>query len=562
MLIALSVRNFVIARDLELEVSPGLTVLSGETGAGKTILLDALMQLAGDRADANLVRHGADKADLSATFQLTPDSAAAQWLQAQDLWEDEVCVVRRVLNADGGSRASINGTSVAVTQLRELGDLLLRIHAQHEHQRLLKPDQHLAVLDAYTNPTSLLASVRTHFQTWQRSQRAMQALAKKLAENQASQELRAYQLSELEALDLQPDELDALVFEQKRLSRAEELLRTAAAAQQLLLNDDDHGDVTGQLGQAVRMLEPLAELDDQLSNALSLLQEALVQLQEANSDLVRFADQLSWDPQRLAEVDTRLDTIYSLARKHHCEAAQLPDRLIELQSQAADAAEDEAELAALELAQSEAAHAYHKAAQTLSEQRQQAAEPLAQALMAQLKRLNMPDAQVECIVQPNPERWTAQGFDSVTLQLSANLGQPIQPLHKAASGGELSRIALALQVIAQHEQQAPTLFFDEVDVGISGATAEEVGRLIRQLSAHSQILCITHLPQVASFGHQHWRVGKRTEGSETLSEVVLLSEQERVEEVARLISGSTVTDSTRAHARDLLAAPLKTSSLV
>ena len=558
MLIALSIRNFVIARALTLEVAPGLTVLSGETGAGKTILLDALMQLAGDRADAGLVRHGADKADLSATFQVQPDSPAGQWLKAQELWDDEGCIVRRVLNADGGSRASINGTAVPVTQLRELGDCLLRIHAQHEHQRLLKPDQHLAVLDAYANPKVLLERVRTHYLTWQRTERAMQALQNKLAEAGAAQELRAYQLEELLALDLQPDELAELELEQKRLSHAEDLLRTAAQVQALLISDTDAVDLIGQLGQGVRLLEPQAELDPQLNNAVGLMREALVQLQEATADLARFSERVSWDPQRLAEVDARLDAIYSLARKHHCNAEQLPELMAELQSQVASVSEDEAQLAALEAAHAEAAQAYQAAAQALSEHRQQAAEPLAEALVAQLQRLNMPDAQVVCAVSPNPERWTAQGFDAVTLQLSANLGQPIQPLHKAASGGELSRIALALQVIAQQQQLAPTLFFDEVDVGISGATAEEVGRLIRQLSAHSQILCITHLPQVASFGHQHWRVGKRTEGNETLSEVVVLDAAARVEEVARLISGSTVTDSTRAHARDLLAAPLQT----
>lgn len=557
MLIALSIRNFVIARALELEVAPGLTVLSGETGAGKTILLDALMQLAGGRADASFVRHGATKADLSATFKVHPDAAAAHWLKEQELWDDEVCIVRRVLHADGGSRASINGTAVTVAQLRELGDLLLRIHAQHEHQRLLKPDQHLAILDAYAHPHTLLDAVRTHYRTWQRTEQAIATLEHRLAEATAAQELRAYQLEELTALDLQPQELEALELEQKRLSHAETLLRNAGEVQQLLLSETDSIDLIGQLGQGVRILEPQAELDPQLTSAVTLMREALVQLQEANADLNRFAEQVHWDPQRLAEVDARLDAIYSLARKHHCSAEQLPELAAQLQAQEATAANDAAELATLQKAHAEAAAAYELAAQALSEHRQQAATPLAAALMAQLQRLNMPDAQVLCAVSPQPERWAAHGFDRVTLQLSANLGQPIQALHKAASGGELSRIALALQVIAQQQLQAPTLFFDEVDVGISGATAEEVGRLIRQLSAHSQILCITHLPQVASFGHQHWRVGKRTEGSETLSEVLVLDEAQRVEEVARLISGSTVTDSTRAHARDLLAVPLK-----
>lgn len=557
MLLALSIRNFVIARALELEVAPGLTVLSGETGAGKTILLDALMQLAGGRADAGFVRHGAEKADLSATFFIKPSSAAEQWLQAQDLWDADSCIVRRVLHADGGSRASINGTAVPISQLRELGDLLLRIHAQHEHQRLLKPDQHLAVLDAYANPQAKLNNVRSHHQTWQRTEQAMRALEQRISQAHAAQELRAYQLQEMTALDLQPQELQGLELEQKRLSHAETLLRTAGEVQQLLLNEADSVDLIGQLGQGVRLLEPQAELDPQLSSAVALMREALVQLQEANTDLSRFAEQVSWDPHRLAEVDARLDAVYSLARKHHCTADQLPELTAQLQAQVASMADDETQLAKLQAEHAQAALAYTQAAQALSEHRQHAAEPLATALMAQLQRLNMPDAEVVCTVLPTPERWAASGFDRVTLQLSANLGQPIQPLHKAASGGELSRIALALQVIAQHQQQAPTLFFDEVDVGISGATAEEVGRLIRQLSTHSQILCITHLPQVASFGHQHWRVGKRTEGSETVSEVVALNEAERIEEVARLISGSTVTESTRAHARDLLAAPLQ-----
>ncbi|TGG92049.1 DNA repair protein RecN [Natronospirillum operosum] len=556
MLCYLNIRNFIIARAVELDVRAGLTVLSGETGAGKSIVLDALMLLAGGRADSSQVRHGEDKADLSATFMIRPDSPAGRWLREQELWQEGECVVRRVLTADGRSRAFINATSVPVAKLRELGDLVLRIHAQHEHQRLMKPDQHLAILDAYAQPGDSLTQVAKLYREWREVRQRHKNLQMRLEQDSAEQKLMAYQLEELNALDLQADELASLEQEQKSLSHAEALLQSASEASQILNAENSEQDLLSLLRRATLVLEPHAELNETLSNALSLLHEAQVQLDEAHSDLLHFAEDFQWDPERLAAVEKRLSHIYEVARKHHC----APEALFELQAslseQLGDLDADESTVEELAQREMELAQAYQQAAEALSKQRQAAGAELAEALAQQLHRLNMPHAQVVCRVIPQVEKASAQGIDDVELCLSANPGQPVQPLHKAASGGELSRIALAIQVVAQQTQQAPTLFFDEVDVGISGATAEEVGRLIRQLSDQSQILCITHLPQVASFGHQHWLVEKRVAGQETLSEIRNLDPDDRTHEVARLISGTRVTDTTLAHARDLLAAPM------
>ncbi|MCH8551832.1 MAG: DNA repair protein RecN [Natronospirillum sp.] len=556
MLCYLNIRNFIIARSIELDVQKGLTVLSGETGAGKSIILDALMLLAGGRADSSQVRHGEDKADLSATFLIQPDSPAGQWLHEQELWQEGECVVRRVLTADGRSRAFINATSVPVARLREFGDLVLRIHAQHEHQRLMKPDQHLFILDAYARPTEKLDQVREYYREWRSVRQQHSALLNRLQQDSAEQKLMAYQLEELNDLNLQPGELSELEQEQKSLSHAETLLGAASEVSQLLSAEAGDTDLLGLLRHATQILEPQAELNSTLSNALTLLQNAQVQLDEAQADLTHFAADFEWDPERLAVVEKRLSQVYEIARKHHCAPEALTELHENLTAQLGDLDADESTVEALAQKEIELAQAYQKAAETLSRQRSEAGAQLAEALAQQLHKLNMPHAQVVCRVTPQPEKAGPLGIDDVELCLSANPGQPVQPLHKAASGGELSRIALAVQVVAQQTRQAPTLFFDEVDVGISGATAEEVGRLIRQLSDQSQILCITHLPQVASFGHQHWLVEKRVEDQDTLSEVRTLDTELRTQEVARLISGTRVTETTLAHARDLLAAPM------
>lgn len=556
MLCYLNIRHFIIAEHIELDVQKGLTVLSGETGAGKSIILDALMLLAGGRADSSQVRHGEDKADLSATFLVTPESAAGQWLQEQELWQDGECVVRRVITADGRSRAFINATPVPVSRLKAFGELVLQIHAQHEHQRLMRPEQHLSILDSFARPGERLAHVQDLYRHWKSVREQHQQLLAQTDQASSEQQLMTYQLNELNELALSEDELPELEAEQKSLSHAESLLQTAGQVAQLLNADDGETDALNLLRQAIQALEPQAELNATLNNALGLLQEAQVQLDEAHSDLSHFASDFEWDPERLAEVENRLSQIYDMARKHQCRPEELVALRNQLEEKTASFSADAETLNTLAEKEIELAQAYQVAAEALSDYRVEQGEILANALAQQLQKLNMPHAQIVCRVTPLADRSGPRGIDDVELCLSANPGQPVQPLHKAASGGELSRIALAIQVVAQQTQKAPTLFFDEVDVGISGATAEEVGRLIRQLTEHSQILCITHLPQVASFGHHHWLVEKRVDNNTTLSEVRALNPEKRTEEVARLISGARVSDSTLAHARDLLAAPM------
>lgn len=556
MLCYLNIRNFIIARAIDLDVQNGLTVLSGETGAGKSIILDALMLLAGGRADSNQVRHGEEKADLSATFMVKPDSQAGKWLHEQELWQEGECVVRRVITADGRSRAFINGTSVPVARLRDFGDLVLQIHAQHEHQRLMRPEQHLSILDSYAQPGDLLRTVTSTYQEWREVRNRHRHLQENAEQASAEFQLMTYQLDELNELDLGDDELAALENEQKALSHGEAMMQTASQVSQWLNSEAGDTDIMGLINQSVQAMEPHAELNKTLTNALTLMKEAQVQLNEAGSDLAHFAEDFEWDPERLVEVEKRLSAIYDVARKHNCRAEELPALRTELQAKTEAFSADENTLETLSAREMELAQAYQTQAEKLSALRTKAGEKLAEALAQQLHKLNMPHAEIICRVTPQSDKAGPRGIDDVELCLSANPGQPVQPLHKAASGGELSRIALAIQVVAQQTQKAPTLFFDEVDVGISGATAEEVGRLIRQLSDHSQILCITHLPQVASFGHHHWLVEKHVQDNETLSEVSALDADARTQEVARLISGTRVTETTLSHARDLLAAPM------
>lgn len=556
MLCYLHIRNFIIAGDIELDVQQGLTVLSGETGAGKSIILDALFLLAGGRADSSQVRHGEEKADLSATFLIKPDSPAGRWLHEQELWQDGECVVRRVITADGRSRAFINAAAVPVTRLKEFGELVLQIHAQHEHQRLMRTEEHLGILDSYAQVGTELQQVRKSFRDWKVAERRYRELQQGSERDSAEQQLMMYQLEELSALNLDDGELEALEQEHQALSHAESMLQTASQVAELLNSENGDADVLGQLRGAIHSLEPQAALHPTLQSALNLLTEAQISLNEASGDLHRFANDFEWDPERFAELDKRLSAIYDVARKHQCRPEALPELKRELETKTAGFVANGEELAELATRLSALEDLYQTAATQLSSKRQEAAPQLAEALAQQLHRLNMPHANLVCRVTPIAEQPTVAGIDDVELCLSANPGQPVQPLHKAASGGELSRIALAIQVVAQQTQQAPTLFFDEVDVGISGATAEEVGRLIRQLSQHSQILCITHLPQVASFGHQHWLIEKRVVEGQTLSQVTDLDAESRTQEVARLISGARVTDATLSHARDLLSAPL------
>lgn len=556
MLCHLHIRNFIIAGDIELDVQQGLTVLSGETGAGKSIILDALFLLAGGRADSSQVRHGEEKAELSATFLVTEHSPSGRWLHDQELWQDGECIVRRVITADGRSRAFINATAVPVTKLKEFGDLVLHIHAQHEHQRLMRSEEHIGILDRFAQTHAEVKNVRQLYREWKTIERRVQELQASADKDNAEHQLMTYQLEELRALGLSDDELEELEQEHQALSHAEEMLLSASQVSARLNSEDSDADVLSELRQAIHQLEPQANLHPALSGALSLLNEAHIALQEAATDLQRFASDFEWDPERFSTLDARLSSVYDIARKHQCRAEALPALQRELEAKAEHFAAHSEELDALLEQLTVAQDHYETAAQALSTLRQARAPELAEALALQLHKLNMPHATLICHVAAHPERPSANGIDDVELRLSANPGQPVQPLHKAASGGELSRIALAIQVLAQHTQQAATLFFDEVDVGISGATAEEVGRLIRQLSQHSQILCITHLPQVASFGHHHWLIEKHVVDGQTLSQVVDLDAEARTQEVARLISGVRVTDATLMHARDLLAAPL------
>ena len=555
MLCHLHISNFAIVRALEIDWSAGMSTITGETGAGKSIAIDALSLCLGERADASAVRPGADKADIVASFDITKLKAAQQWLNEQDLAMGHECIVRRVVSSEGRSRGYINGVQVPAQQLKALGQHLLSIHGQHAHQLLLKSDYQRQLLDAFANNSTTLEATRSAWRQWQKLQREYAELQQSQQQRDAQRQLLEYQVAELDNFAPLEHEYAELEAEHNRLSHGNTLLSQSQQCLQLMY-DDEQQNIYQALSMAAAQMEQLSALDTALNNVTQMLNDALVQTEEASRELRRYADKVELDPERLAEVDERLSQWLNLARKHQVANESLFEQHQQLSAQLALLTGDDQRLLQLSAAISDAEQRYLAAATELSAQRQQAAELLSRKISSSMHELSMANARFNISVQADGNaQANANGIDIIEFQVSTNPGQPLQALHKVASGGELSRISLAIQVILADKITTPTLIFDEVDVGISGPVAAGVGRLLRQLGETTQIICVTHLPQVASQGHQQLFVEKYTDGQATETRMRQLSDEDRISEIARLLAGENISASALANARELLCAP-------
>ena len=549
MLVHLSVQHFATVDHLSLEPEGGLTVITGETGAGKSIIIDALSLALGERADASVVRPGCERAEVQAGFDLSACPAARDWLRERELDEDDECLVRRTIRPDGRSRAYINGRPVNVSDVRELGDLLISIHSQHEHQALLKKEHQRYQLDRFALAEELVADTRSAWRAWRA---AREAHASALASAQAADErqtLLRFQLEELDAFAPVEGEIPELEQEQKRLANAESLIRLCQQSVDSLYDNDEQS-INSLLTQVSHQVGDAARDDSALSEVLNSLESARLQVEAAADDLRHYLDRLELDPERLQQVEERLSDAYTLARKHRVRPEELATHHQTLADEAGKLANLDEHLAGLEKAEQQAEKNYMKVAQQLSDLRREKAAELARGVQQHLKALGMKGARLEVALTPADPG--AEGLEQVEYQFTANTGQPLRPLAKVASGGELSRVSLAIQVICAKHLTAPSLVFDEVDVGVGGGVAEIVGRLLRELGSHAQVLCITHQPQVASLGHHHWHVHKQQGKKDTRTQILSLDKEERVEEVARMLGGIEITDSTRAHAKEML----------
>ncbi|HEY0635788.1 MAG TPA: DNA repair protein RecN [Gammaproteobacteria bacterium] len=552
MLRHLHIRNFALVEHLELEFAPGRSVLSGETGAGKSILLDALGLTLGDRADSAVVRHGTERADISATFDLRDIPAVHGWLKEHELDSEAECILRRTINADGGSRAFINGQPVPLTSLRELGEQLVDIHGQHAHQSLLKRDQQRQLLDDYAGLTTEVQTLNGHYRQWRALHDELEHLRQAQQDREARLELLRYQVDELEKLNITAEELTELDTEHGRLANA---TRLAEGSQQItaLLQDDDENSAISLLERGLSQLQELQSYDARLTTASELLEGAIIQAKEGASELRHYVENIEIDPQRLMDVEQRLGAIHDLSRKHRVDSSELPHLLGTLQEELGTLEASESRFGTLEGEIAALRKLYEQLADAISVKRKAAAQQLAQLVTANMQELGMGGGRFEIAVDQGDRHEPApHGWDRVELMVTANPGQPLRPMAKVASGGELSRISLAIQVIAAGSGGIPTLIFDEVDVGVGGGTAEIVGRQLRRLGSERQILCVTHQPQVAAQGHHHFQIRKSSSKGATRTEVMPLTGEARVAEVARMSGGVEITEQTLSHAREMI----------
>lgn len=567
MLSHIQLKNFAIIEELDLELNGGMTALTGETGAGKSILVDAIGLVLGDRADSSVVKHGADKTEITLTVDIDDTPGAKQWLTTQEMISDddadEVCILRRVINSQGKSRAWINGTPCNLSMLRQLGEQLVDIHGQHEHQSLMKKEMQRDLLDNFARhhltkaksetTDKLLENTSIAFEEWRKWRDRYTQLTSQHSDHQAKLDLLRFQTRELDDFNLTKNEATELDEEFTRLSHAGQLIDTSSQGI-LLLYDADEQSAYALLSDVSQSLEKAAHIDQRLTEPLELLQQAQIQIQEASDALRRYQDLLELDPQRLEWVNERLSTLHDLARKHQTSPEQLYDTWQSLLAQLDELDSDAYDLDALQKKLVVAEKEYRETAEQLSQRRQEAAKRLSKQVTSAMQQLGMEGGRFTIEISPGT-KFSPTGLDTVEFQVSANPGQPPKPLAKVASGGELSRISLAIQMITAQRVALPALIFDEVDSGIGGAIAEVVGKELRNLGNKRQVLCVTHLPQVASQAHHHFKVTKIKRYHTTQTGLIALTEDQRVEEIARMIGGSEMTETTLNLAREMLARP-------
>ncbi len=561
MLSHIYLRNFAIIDKLDLELNSGMTALTGETGAGKSILIDAIGLVLGDRADSGVVRHGADKAEITLTVELDDTPSAKAWLIEQDLLdsqdantedtEDETqCILRRVISAAGKSRAWINGSPCNLGMLRQLGEQLVDIHGQHEHQSLMKKESQRGMLDDYADNQKLLASTATSFNKWKTLHDKLENLRNQNSDHQAKLDLLRFQTQELDELHLLENEADDLDDEHARLANAGALLDISAQGVKQLYDDDEQS-IYSAINSVISQLEEGVKLDNKISEPLEILQNCQIQIQEATEQLRRYQESVGLDPERLEWLNNRISTLHTLSRKHQTTPKELFAKWQALQTQLNELSSDDYDIDALQEKCQASALAYEKTATKLSKVRNKAASQLSKGVSEAMQTLGM-EGGVFSIQIKQADSYATHGMDQIEFQVSANPGQPLKSLAKVASGGELSRISLAIQMIAAQRVTLPALIFDEVDSGIGGGIAEVVGQQLRKLGANRQVLCVTHLPQVASQAHHHFKVTKIKGTDTTSTGMIVLDKKQRVDELARMMGGLEITQSTLNLAEEML----------
>lgn len=551
MIHSIHVRNFAIVDDLEVNFRSGMTVLTGETGAGKSILLDALNLALGGRADSNTIKHGADKAEIQVSFDISKHKGALRWLADNELEdEDGQCLIRRVAAKDGPSKGFINGRAMPMGSLRELGELLVDIHGQHAHQSLLKKELQREALDEYAGLLPQTEQVASAHQALKALQQKRDQLLSNAEERRSRMELLSYQVGELQAMELLEGEYPLLEEQYNRLAHAQQIQESC---QQTLyeLSDNDNGSINQQLGRMLQALQELQQFDPKLQNICQILNDALAQTEDAARELRYYGDGLELDPQQLEQLNNRIAEMLNLARKHQVKPDELYELLSRLEEELTQLQQAADESASLDDDINSLREDYLKLAHVLSDKRKRAAARLSKAVTANMQQLGMEQGKFSIAITDSGTE-SRHGVDNIEFMVAANPGQPAGPLSKIASGGELSRISLAIQVITAGSGHIPSLIFDEVDVGIGGGTAEIVGKLLKGLSEQRQVLCVTHQAQVASQGDHHFRVMKFKDKKSTQTDVVELSPQQRVDEIARMLGGVEITQHTLTHAREML----------
>jgi DNA repair protein RecN (Recombination protein N) len=550
MLSRIEIRNFAIIQSLDLDWSQGMTVITGETGAGKSIVIDALGLTLGERAEQSVIYPNAKQAEVTSIFELDPESAATAWLIEQELDEEGECILRRVIVKDGRTKNFINGRSVTQSQLKDLGSLLVDIHGQHAHQSLLKSKEQCNLLDRYAAHPDLLQAVSDSAVKLRKIQQRKVELEKEKQARDAKHDLLAYQVEELEAANPEQSLLDNLEQEYKQAATSHE--RIALAEKSLNWLDLDEHSATSALAKTIEKVAELKQLDPKLNDLYETLVTADNLLAESKAELADYQNRFENDPEQLEQLNQQLSLFHDLARKHHVSLEQLPQHFIQLQQELEQLHADESELVEIEKTYQNALAEFKQTAAALTKSRRQTAKKLEQLITDKIQTLAMQGGKVEIALTPLQQNITSAGAESIEFLVSANPGQPLQPLSKVASGGELSRISLAIAVITAEQQLVPSIIFDEVDVGIGGGTAETVGHLLNQLGQNRQVICVTHQPQVASCGDQHLIASKTKQLDSTTTRVETLEGEQRVEEIARMLGGLNISDKTRSHAKEML----------
>ena len=546
----LHIRDFAVIEELDIPFNNGMTVFTGETGAGKSIMVGALGLVLGDRSDSSIVRTGCERTEITAIFDIENEGDIPSVLAEQDIDCEDELILRRVINTDGRSRAYVNGSSVPVQLLRTLGECMVDIHGQHTHQSLLKAAVQRNLLDEFGNHPQQVNEVKDAWKVWHATELELQALSGENRDHDAQISLLQYQIQELEALNPGESTFSAIEEEYSRLANANRLLEVCQQTLQQL--SDDERSTQSQISRNLSELQDVQKFDQSLSSVIELLNGAAIQIGEASDDLRHYLDRLELDPERLKSVEDQLGTFHDMARKHKIQPEALADHLVSLQDELHKLENSEARFKELLTLQTTSIEKYRKAAASLRQCRQRAAESLSKNISKKLNELGMPGGKFSIeISEIEKDTPLINGMDKIEYLVSLNPGQPLQPLSKVASGGELSRISLAIQVTGSKDKGIPTLIFDEVDSGIGGGVAEIVGKLLHSLSDKRQVFCVTHLAQVASQGDHHLQVAKETHAGTTLTRVSELNHEERIEEIARMLGGVKITEQTLAHAKEM-----------